>query len=154
MMLRRWFDDAFFPSFSFDFFRSFDDDFIPAGNRLATLWSQAQSAVSPRVYAHETDTDWILLAEVPGMKQSDLDISVQRGFVTLRGERHSSVPENWTPRIQERVPLKFAHQFALPKSTNPDEAEAKLEDGILTLRVPKTPEAEPRQIPIKTTETA
>ncbi len=151
MMLTRWFDDAFSPTFAFNLFRSLEDDFIPFNNRLDSLWAQAQSVATPRVFAHETETEWTLMAEVPGVKQSDLEVSIQQGVLALRGERHLTAPEGFTARIQERMPMKFGYRVAIPKHLDTDKAEAHLADGILTLRVPKTPEAQPRQIAIKTT---
>jgi HSP20 family protein len=151
MMLARWFDDAFFPSLAFDLFRSLEDDFLPFNDRLSAPWGRAHSVTTPRVFAHETETEWTLIAEVPGVKQDDLQLSIQDGTLTMRGERHFSPPEGFKPRIQERAPMKFGYRVALPTHLDGDKAEAHLLDGILTVRVPKTPEAQPRRIAIKTT---
>ncbi len=151
MMRTRWFDDAFFPSFAFDLFRSLENDFIPFDARVRSPWGRAESVGTPRMFVHETDADWTLIAEVPGLKQSDLEVSIQEGTLTLRGERHLFAPEGFKPLIQERMPMKLGYRVALPKYVDADRGEAHIADGILTLRIPKTPEAQPRRIEIKTT---
>lgn len=150
MILTRWFDDSIFPRLAVDLLRSFDNDFVPFDRRTGSLWSQDPSLASTRVHAYETDAEWVVSAEVPGMKESDLEITVHEGTVAIRGEREIALPDGYAPRIQERAPVKFAYRLTLPKNLDMDQARARVEDGILTLQFPKAPAAQPRQIPVTT----
>jgi HSP20 family protein len=148
MTLARFFDDSLFPSFALEALRAFEDDFAPFDRRLSSLWSP--SLAGPRFSSHESPTEWILHAEVPGMTQKDLSISVHDGAVSISGERKLTPPEGFEPRLQERLPMKFSRTFAVSNPMDWEKAEAKVADGILTLRIPKAPEAQPRSIPITT----
>ncbi|MCU1383740.1 MAG: Small heat shock protein [Acidobacteria bacterium] len=88
------------------------------------------------------DTDKIeLYADLPGVKQEDLDIQVEKDVLTIRGERKLARPG-------ERVAGAFSRAFTLPKHVDVEKIAASLRDGVLTLTLPKRPEAQPRQIKV------
>lgn len=90
-----------------------------------------------------------LRAELPGLTEKDIEISVTAESLTVRGERKAEVPQGYTVHRQERGDFKFARTFALPVRIEPDKVEATLKNGVLTLSLPKAPEARPKQIPVK-----
>ena len=88
------------------------------------------------------DTDKIELhADLPGVKQEQLEIQVEKDVLTLRGERT-------LPRKGERLSGAFSRSFTLPKTVDVEKIAATLRDGVLTLTLPKRPEAQPRQIKV------
>jgi HSP20 family protein len=96
---------------------------------------------TPSVDVHEDDTKFELLADLPGVKLEDLDIQVEKDVLTIRGERKLE-------RRGERVAGAFSRAFTLPKHIDVEKIAASLKDGVLTLTLPKRPEAQPRQIKI------
>jgi HSP20 family protein len=102
-----------------------------------------------QVYVRDAGDDLRIWAEVPGFQAEDLQVSFERGTLLIRGERKDSVPEGYGVQRKERSALRFARAFALPARVEPDKIEAKLQNGILELRLPKAAEERPRTISVK-----
>jgi HSP20 family protein len=106
-------------------------------------------ATWPRLSVYDTGTALVLYADVPGMKDSDIKIEIAQDVLSLSGERKADAPEGFALHRRERAPVKFARSLALPCKVDVDKAAATVTDGLLTLTLPKTPEAQPRQIVVK-----
>lgn len=124
--------------------RLFEDSLVAgrtAGEAVAGTWS-------PVVDIYETENEFVVKAEVPEVKQSDIDIRVQNKTLTINGERKLSdaVMEGYH-RI-ECAYGKFARSFLLPCSVDQDNIKATLKDGILRIILPKKVEVLPKQIEI------
>jgi HSP20 family protein len=92
----------------------------------------------------------IVTAELPGAKPEDVTLSITGQTLTLRGARkpvHGGKPVAY--HRQERSLGEFARSIELPDKVEGDKATADFEQGILTVRIPKAPEAVPRQIAVK-----
>jgi HSP20 family protein len=96
---------------------------------------------TPAVDVVEDDQKFELHADLPGVKQEDLDIQVEKDVLTIKGERKLE-------RKGERVAGAFSRAFTLPKHVDVEKIAATLKDGVLTLTLPKRPEAQPRQIKV------
>jgi HSP20 family protein len=105
-------------------------------------------AAWPRVELQDTGTALVLRAELPGIKDSDLDLTVNEDTLTLKGERKDAAPEGYSVHRKERGALRFSRSFQLPVKIDSSKAEAKLENGILTLTLPKAAEAQPKRITV------
>lgn len=92
---------------------------------------------------------FVIRAEVPGMKESDLEVTYDRGAVSIRGRRDASVPEGWTVHRKERASYELSRMISLPAAIDPDGATATLKAGVLEIVLPKAPEARPRRLEIK-----
>lgn len=103
----------------------------------------------PRTNLYDTDEAYVLFAEVPGLGDKDININVHQDVLTLSGERKSDIPEGYSVHRQERVPMRFSRSFTLPGRIDSDKVKAVVRDGILTVTLPKSPEARPRQINIE-----
>lgn len=90
-----------------------------------------------------------LRAELPGFTEKDLNLTVEQGSLTIRGERKAEVPEGYAAHRQERGKMRFARSFTLPSIIDTSKVEAVLKDGILELTMPKSEEARPREIQVK-----
>jgi len=90
-----------------------------------------------------------LKAELPGFTEKDLNITIEQGSLTIRGERKPDVPEGYAAHRQERRAMQFARSFTLPAIIDTSKVEAVLKNGILELTMPKTAEARPREIQVK-----
>ena len=98
------------------------------------------------------DKDAILVrAELPGVKSDEVKIEVESNVLTLRGQRrldHEDRKDGYH-RV-ERWHGSFSRQFVLPRSVDADSIDAKLTDGVLTVRLPKKSETKQRNIAVKT----
>lgn len=103
----------------------------------------------PRVNLFDTGTSLVVLAEVPGLSEKDLQLTINQDVLTLKGERKSDAPDGSSIHRQERAPVRFARSFTLPTKIDPEKVVATVKDGVLTITLPKAPEAQPRQISVR-----
>ena len=104
----------------------------------------------PPVDVAETQERIVVRAEVPGIKQEDIQIEFENGLLTIRGERKldkESNPGTTWHRV-ERSYGNFIRSFTLPRTVDPEKISATYRDGVLELDVPKKEEAKPKQIRI------
>ena len=127
------------------------DLYNPEYNRLNDDdTSVATANWAPSVDISENDKAFTLLADVPGVEPKDIEISMEKGVLTIKGERNSeNVEENENYRRVERQSGRFYRQFTLPDSADADKIEAKSEHGVLTITIPKQEVAVSRRIEIK-----
>ncbi|MGH9803891.1 MAG: Hsp20/alpha crystallin family protein [Candidatus Acidiferrales bacterium] len=107
------------------------------------------TAWSPAVDILDMENEIVLRADLPGLDPKDVDIQVQNGTLTLRGERkfESDVKEDNFRRV-ERVYGSFIRSFSLPQSVDSEKVAAEYKNGVLELTLPKRPEAKPKQIKV------
>lgn len=94
---------------------------------------------SPKVDITETDTEYLVSAELPGVKKEDVHVSVEGGELMIRGERHEMKEEKGRKihRV-ERSYGSFYRAFDLPADVDPQQVDARYDNGILNLHLPKT----------------
>ena len=88
-------------------------------------------------------------AEVPGLAEKDIQLTIDGDVLTLSAERTVTPPAGYKVHRQERATLRFAKSFSLPVEIDAEKADAKLVDGVLTVTLPKAPKAQPRQIAVR-----
>lgn len=117
--------------------------------------SPARSAswrgVFPAVNLYETMDAYVLTAELPGIGSEDIQVAVEGTTVTLQGERkldYATSDQTSLHRV-ERPSGSFRRAFELPATVEPEKAEAVHRNGVLILRLPKTEDAQPRQIAVQ-----
>jgi HSP20 family protein len=95
------------------------------------------------------DDEVVLKAELPDMTREDIDITVDRGTLTIRGEKKfsSDVKEESFHRIERRYG-SFSRSFSLPQTVDTGKVAAEYKNGVLTVRLPLREEAKPRQVTI------
>lgn len=151
-MLTRFSDFSDWPSFGFaDFGRAYN----PHGqlrrelDRLVGDFERAAAAPSPQAVSFDDDgSNFVLRADVPGLTEKDFEISVAGDTLTLRGERKLELPEGHSVHRRERREFRFAKSYQLPARVDAEKVVATLKHGVLTLTLPKVPEAQPRQISV------
>lgn len=104
---------------------------------------------APTVDVAETDENIIVTAELPGVKQNDVEISVVNDVLTLKGEKkeEKEIKKENYHRI-ERSYGSFQRSITLPTGVQADKAKATYKDGVLTITIPKVEEAKPKSIKI------
>lgn len=106
-----------------------------------------QAAPTPRLY--DEGEVLVLSMDVPGLSRDDLDITVLGRRLTVKGERKVAAPEGYQALRQERSAWRFARTWSLPVPVNSETAEASLDNGVLTVRMPKAAEARPHRITVR-----
>jgi len=86
--------------------------------------------------------------EMPGVPKSGVKLDLEDNILTIRGERNTTVPEGMKALHRELSPLSYLLRLRLNTPVEEDKMTAKLEDGVLTLRLPLKEVAKPRQIPV------
>ncbi len=122
----------------------FQESFV----RPTSLFTQDGLAVLP-LDVTETADEFVIKASVPGVKPEDVQITVQGDTLTIRGEcrgEEEKTGERW--HLRERHFGSFQRSVSLPAPVDSDKAQASYEHGVLTLTLPKTEDAKPRQIKI------
>ena len=111
--------------------------------------SQLLSGWTPALDIHEDKDNFIVRAELPGMKREDIDVSLHDGALSISGERKLEQKfEEAEVYRTERFFGKFQRTVALPAAVAADKVKAQYKDGVLTITLPKTEEAKPKQISV------
>lgn len=125
--------------------RVFDDPFFRNG-----FVSNAVDAFAIPLDVKATDDEFVISAAVPGLKPEDVKVEVLENVVTLSGEVASEkIDENDRWLLRERAFGKFSRSLKLPVDVDGAKAEANVEHGVLTLRLPKAEAAKPKTITVK-----
>ncbi|NOZ77938.1 MAG: Hsp20/alpha crystallin family protein [Acidobacteria bacterium] len=107
-------------------------------------------AWAPAVDVLETKDGLQLTAELPGIDPKNVEVTVENGVLSVRGERSfEKAAEGETYHRVERVYGTFERSFTLPTSVDPDKIKAQFKNGLLTLTIPKREEAKPKPIKIQ-----
>ena len=122
------------------------------GQVFGTEWPTPANGGSwfPAVNVEESGDELMLTAEVPGMTQDEIDIELENNILTIRGEKSDERTEGDDKRyhVWERRSGSFQRSFTLPRTVRSEDIRAEYENGILTIRMPKAPEAKSRKIQI------
>jgi len=107
--------------------------------------------VFPPVNLYETADAYVLTAELPGVEPEDIDVALEGSTISIQGERKIEFEshENASIHRRERQAGNFRRAFSLPAAVDADKVEAAHRNGVLMIRIPKTPEAQPRQIAVQ-----
>ena len=114
-------------------------------------WSGDWRGVFPAVNLYETADAYQLTAELPGVAPDEIRVSLEGSTVTLEGERKIDYENRKETSLhrRERQAGAFRRAFELPGAVDSEKVEAIHRNGVLMLRLPKTPEAQPRQISVR-----
>jgi HSP20 family protein len=129
-------------------------------NRLSRMFQSGSAEAmpsntvwAPAVSVEETESELLLIAELPGLKPTDVDVQLENNLLTIRGmkiEERKEGEENRRYHVWERSYGGFERSFRLPHTVRSDDISAGFEDGLLRIRMPKAPEARTRRIEIRT----
>ena len=108
-------------------------------------------AAQPAIDVSETDDQVLVKAVMPGVKPEDLDINISGNTLTIKGEtKEEHEDKNGKYYHRECYYGNFARSITIPTDLKADKAEANLENGVLTLSIPKAEELKPKTIKVKT----
>ncbi|OOG22778.1 hypothetical protein B1C78_13965 [Thioalkalivibrio denitrificans] len=104
----------------------------------------------PLMDIREEPNRFLILADLPGVKADDVEVTLEGGVLRIKGERKMEAFQAEDGRYgrQERPTGSFYRQFLLPDSANPDDVTARVHDGILEVTIGKRAETQPRRIEV------
>lgn len=120
-----------------------------------TMWSAPNGRthrfdLTPAIDVSETDGAIVVKASLPGVKAEDVDISINDGVLTVKGERKSEEKTEGEDYYRQEILYgSFSRSVPLPSRVNHEQAEAEFNDGVLTVKLPKAEEVRPKQIKIR-----
>jgi HSP20 family protein len=117
---------------------------------MSELAPHLQSAFAPSFEIKETKESYVFKADVPGIKESDIEVTLTGNRLNVSGKREEERREQ-TDRYYtyERSYGNFSRAFTLPDGIDAGSVQADLKDGVLTISVKKTPEAQPKKIAVQ-----
>jgi len=114
----------------------------PSLSRRTEVWS-------PPVDVVEKEDEFVVTAELPGMNQKDVKVSIMDNVLSIKGEKREEKEEkNGEFRRVERCYGSFERSFTLSAPVESDKIEAKYKNGILEIRLPKAEKARAKEIPV------
>ena len=120
------------------------------GDRAAAACAPETPSWSPPVDVTETEENYELRAELPGVNGPEVKVVVREGVLTLSGERPVvAVDEGTKVHLTERRFGAFQRRFSLPKDADGERVSAEFKNGVLTIAVPKREEVKPREIEVR-----
>jgi HSP20 family protein len=123
--------------------RMFDD---VMGSAFGTATSSR--TFNPAIDVRASDTEVALVCDVPGVRQEDLEITLSNRVLTIKGTRRFDSGQQAEQVMLGRAYGSFSRSYTLPEALDEEKLEAELADGVLTVRIPKLPKAQPRKIQI------
>ena len=120
----------------------FDRFFGSDGSALTPAWSGGMP-----IALWEDDDSFYIEVELPGIAESDVELTVHNGHLYIRGQRQPQEGRNYL--YNSRAFGQFQRVIALPAAVNPDHVQARLDNGVLTVQLSKTPESKPRRIALQ-----
>jgi HSP20 family protein len=143
MLLTRYEPQNLFGQFNHEMNRLFTGQ--RTGNAIT-----AKRDWAPAVDIREEDQHYVLLADIPGVDREGVDITLEDGVLTVKGERTSEHDVNEAGyRRTERVHGTFMRQFTLPDTVDTANISASVDNGVLEIKIPKQDKPQPQKITIK-----
>ena len=141
MTLVKWKPARNLISFPYELDRFFNDFGLDYGHS-DTVWS-------PNVDVSETEKNYEVKAEIPGLKKEDIKVTVEDNILKLSGEKkHEEETNDKNYHRLERSYGKFERSFRLPKEVKKEEIKASYKNGVLDVVIPKAEEVKPKEITV------
>ncbi len=102
----------------------------------------------PGVNLYDAGEEFIVRAEVPGLSEKDVNVTVNQDVLTVSGEKKNDSPEGYAVHRRERLPTRFSRSFSFPSAVDTEKVKATVRAGVLTVRLTKAAETKPRQIAV------
>jgi len=115
------------------------------GSMLGTATSTR--TFDPSIDVHASDNEVVFVCDVPGLKQEDLEVTLENHVLTIKGTRKFEGKENEQVMLG-RAYGSFNRSYSLPEYVDDENLTAQLADGVLTIRIPKQANAKPKKIQI------
>jgi HSP20 family protein len=103
----------------------------------------------PSTNLYDAGNEFVIRAEVPGLADNDVKVTVNQDVLTISGERRNDAPEGYASHRRERIPARFSRSFSFPSQVDMEKVKATVKNGVLTVQLGKVAASQPRQIAVK-----
>lgn len=117
-------------------------------NRESRIPEQSRPIYTPDVDIYETGDHVVVIADLPGVAPEDVEVTLERQVLTIRGRTTARIPEGYSPVYSEYRMGDFERSFTLSEDVDRDNIKATHKDGVLTLELPKAETTKSRKIDI------
>lgn len=148
-MLRRWNDVWADFDRSFAWMEAFRREMDRALDEPRLGLDLRSSRGFPSTNLYDEESEYVIRSEVPGLSEKDVKVVVNQDVLTISGSRESDAPEGYTAHRRERAPVHFSRSFSFPTAVDTERVQASVKNGVLTVRLAKAAETQPRQIAVK-----
>lgn len=131
-----------------ELFRTFFEDFPGWGGRMAEM----DLLRSPEADVVESENEIRVTLELAGIKPEDIEVNLENNILSITGEKKEEVREEDREKrwhLSERRYGRFSRSFVLPKEVDQDAIQADFDNGVLTVKIPKSERARPRRIEVR-----
>jgi len=118
-------------------------------NRMLYGRDKVSHTYWPEVNIYENDNSFMVLASVPGMKKEEISISLKDNSLKITGTKKSSEGDDVNYHLRERKHGNFERNFLLDEKVDVNNISAEIKNGLLLIKIPKSPETKPVKIDIK-----
>ena len=130
-------------------FNQFNDEMNRYYSLTRTGAANQEQDWMPAVDIREEDKQYLLTADIPGVNRKDIEITLEEGVLTVKGERNTETDASAAGyRRRERTHGTFMRQFTLPDTVNATSISATAKDGVLEITIPKQDKPEARKITV------
>jgi len=127
----------------------FDDLFNELYSLPTSFLSKSGMDLSPRIDISETDNEYKIEAELPGINQKEIDVKIDNNILTIKGKKEDIKEEKEKNyHLRERYYGAFQRSISLPNNIEPEKIKASFENGVLNISVPKSDKRTPKKIEI------
>ena len=120
--------------------------------RVPSFWEEEWFEEPEGLTVYETDNEVVVKANMAGVPAEDVDVSIEGGVVTIKGEHKETEEEKKKKKVVYRQArqARYLYTATVPCPVKTDKAEAEMSDGILTVTLPKKETAKPKKVKVKT----
>ena len=127
----------------------FDDLFNELYSLPTSFLSKSGMDLSPRIDISETDSEYKIEAELPGINQKEIDVKIDNNILTIKGKKEDIKEEKEKNyHLRERYYGAFQRSISLPNNIEPEKIKARFENGVLNISVPKSDKRTPKKIEV------
>jgi HSP20 family protein len=124
----------------------FDDLFNELYSLPTSFLSKSGMDLSPRIDISETDNEYKIEAELPGINQKEIDVKIDNNILTIKGKKEDIKEEKEKNyHLRERYYGAFQRSISLPNNIEPEKIKASFENGVLNISVPKSDKRTPKK---------
>lgn len=128
-------------------------DITPRWSRLfPKIWEEEWTEEQEGLSVYETDNEVVVKANMPGIPAEKVDISIEGGTLTIKGEHKESEEEKKQKKViyRQAREARYLYTTTIPCPVKTEKAEAEMENGVLTITLPKEETAKPKKLKVKT----
>lgn len=120
------------------------------GTVAGQQWPPVGAERQPRADILESEKDFRIVMDMPGVRNSELELSLENDTLNVKAERNASVPEGYRPRRREMLDkVILRRSFSLGNAVDSEHIQANLQDGVMTITLAKSQKNLPRKIEVK-----